>query len=602
MNDEQKTLRTLSDATIIRRLLAYMKGHVLTIIVAFMLVIVAVLFDSFLPLIVKQIIIELSQKDIEFTFVIFLVAGYGVIMLASYIIQYIQSIMLQKMGQKIMYKIREDVFVAIESLSIAQLNEIPVGKLVTRVTSDTNTLNEMYTTLIINLVRNILTIIVTIVLMFLQSVQLTLLVLSVVPVLLIASIIFRKYSRKAYREVRSNVSNVNAFLSENLSGMKIIQVFNQEEKKYKEFCEKNTQLKKSNLKEIWTFAIFRPVIYLLYMTAIILVIYFSTNNSLEIIGNPLSTPEEIGAAAAIIVTFEEYIRRLFDPIQVLADQFNIMQSAFASSERIFEILDTKPTVIDDPDAIELDEIKGDIEFKNVWFAYKENEWVLRDISFKIKAGETVAFVGSTGSGKTTILSLIVRNYDIQKGQILIDGIDIKKIKISSLRKNIGQMLQDVFLFSGTIYSNIQMYDENITIDDVKKASEYVNLAPFIETLPNKYDEPVRERGNNFSNGQRQLLSFARTITYKPSVMILDEATANIDTETEVLIQDSLEKMRNIGTMLVVAHRLSTIQHSDNIIVIRKGEKIEEGNHKELLQQKGYYYKLYKLQYEKKDNK
>lgn len=602
MNDEQKTLRTLSDATIIRRLLAYMKGHVLTIIVAFMLVIVAVLFDSFLPLIVKQIIIELSQKDIEFTFVIFLVAAYGVIMLASYIIQYIQSIMLQKMGQKIMYKIREDVFVAIESLSIAQLNEIPVGKLVTRVTSDTNTLNEMYTTLIINLVRNILTIIVTIVLMFLQSVQLTLLVLSVVPVLLIASIIFRKYSRKAYREVRSNVSNVNAFLSENLSGMKIIQVFNQEEKKYKEFCEKNTQLKKSNLKEIWTFAIFRPVIYLLYMTAIILVIYFSTNNSLEIIGNPLSTPEEIGAAAAIIVTFEEYIRRLFDPIQVLADQFNIMQSAFASSERIFEILDTKPTVIDDPDAIELDEIKGDIEFKNVWFAYKENEWVLRDISFKIKAGETVAFVGSTGSGKTTILSLIVRNYDIQKGQILIDGIDIKKIKISSLRKNIGQMLQDVFLFSGTIYSNIQMYDENITIDDVKKASEYVNLAPFIETLPNKYDEPVRERGNNFSNGQRQLLSFARTITYKPSVMILDEATANIDTETEVLIQDSLEKMRNIGTMLVVAHRLSTIQHSDNIIVIRKGEKIEEGNHKELLQQKGYYYKLYKLQYEKKDNK
>ena len=602
MNDEQKTLRTLSDATIIRRLLAYMKGHVLTIIVAFMLVIVAVLFDSFLPLIVKQIIIELSQKDIEFTFVIFLVAGYGVIMLASYIIQYIQSIMLQKMGQKIMYKIREDVFVAIESLSIAQLNEIPVGKLVTRVTSDTNTLNEMYTTLIINLVRNILTIIVTIVLMFLQSVQLTLLVLSVVPVLLIASIIFRKYSRKAYREVRSNVSNVNAFLSENLSGMKIIQVFNQEEKKYKEFSEKNTQLKKSNLKEVWTFAIFRPVIYLLYMTAIILVIYFSTNNSLEIIGSPLSTPEEIGAAAAIIVTFEEYIRRLFDPIQVLADQFNIMQSAFASSERIFEILDTKPTVIDDPDAIELDEIKGDIEFKNVWFAYKENEWVLRDISFKIKAGETVAFVGSTGSGKTTILSLIVRNYDIQKGQILIDGIDIKKIKISSLRKNIGQMLQDVFLFSGTIYSNIQMYDENITIDDVKKASEYVNLAPFIETLPNKYDEPVRERGNNFSNGQRQLLSFARTITYKPSVMILDEATANIDTETEVLIQDSLEKMRNIGTMLVVAHRLSTIQHSDNIIVIRKGEKIEEGNHKELLQQKGYYYKLYKLQYEKKDNK
>jgi len=302
------------------------------------------------------------------------------------------------------------------------------------------------------------------------------------------------------------------------------------------------------------------------------------------------------------VSFRQYIDRLFDPIQVLADQFNVMQSAFASSERIFEILDTKPQVVDTPDAIELEGIKGDIEFKNVWFAYKENEWVLKDISFKINAGETVAFVGATGSGKTTILSLIVRNYDIQKGQILIDGIDIKDIKISSLRRNIGQMLQDVFLFSGTIFSNIQMYDENITLEDVKQASEYVNLAPFIEKLPNKYDEEVRERGNNFSNGQRQLLSFARTITYKPSIMILDEATANIDTETEVLIQDSLEKMRNIGTMLVVAHRLSTIQHSDNIIVIRKGVKIEEGNHQELLKKQGHYYKLYKLQYENKQNK
>ena len=384
--------------------------------------------------------------------------------------------------------------------------------------------------------------------------------------------------------------------------MKIIQVFNQEEKKFKEFTEKNTDLHKSNLKEVWTFAIFRPVIYVLYMVAILLVVYSASKDALSVINDPNALQEAIGAAAALVVGFRQYIDRLFDPIQVLADQFNIMQSAFASSERIFEILDTKPDVVDTPDAIELDHIKGDIEFKNVWFAYKENEWVLRDISFKIKAGQTVAFVGATGSGKTTILSLIVRNYDIQKGQILIDGIDIKNIKISSLRKNIGQMLQDVFLFSGTIFSNIQMYDENVTLEDVQKASEYVNLAPFIEKLPNKYDEEVRERGNNFSNGQRQLLSFARTITYKPSIMILDEATANIDTETEVLIQDSLEKMRNIGTMLVVAHRLSTIQHSDNIIVIRKGVKIEEGNHQELLKKQGHYYKLYKLQYENKSTK
>ena len=597
--NENNDVRVLSDFTIIKRLLRYMNGHVGTLIFAFVLMVIAVVFDVFLPMIVNKVIIELGKDSINFNIVLFYVIVYGVLMLTTYILQYIQSISLQKMGQKIMYNIREDVFVAIESLSISQLNEIPVGKLVTRVTSDTNTLNEMYTTLIINLIRNILTIIAVIIMMFLLNVKLTLLVLSVVPFLLVASIIFRKYSRKAYRDVRTNVSEVNAFLSENLSGMKIIQVFNQEDKKYKEFTDKNNRLKSSNLREVWTFAIFRPIIYVLYMTALLLVVYFAATDSLTILGNPLSTSEEIAAAAAIIVTFQQYIGRLFDPIQVLADQFNIMQSAFASSEKIFSILDTKPTVLNSPDAIELDHIEGNIEFKNVWFAYKEDEWVLRDVSFTIKAGETVAFVGATGSGKTTILSLIVRNYDIQKGQILIDGIDIKKIKIESLRKNIGQMLQDVFLFSGTIFSNIQMYDDNISLDDVKKASEYVNLAPFIEKLPNKYNEEVRERGNNFSNGQRQLLSFARTITYKPSVMILDEATANIDTETEVLIQDSLEKMRNIGTMLVVAHRLSTIQHSDKIIVIKKGVKIEEGTHQELLKQQGYYYKLYKLQYEKK---
>ena len=598
-NKEEKALRTMSDGKILLRLLKYMKGHVLTIVIAFILMIVAVVLDVCLPNIVIKIIEELTGKDAQFSKVLSLVILYGIVMLSVYVLQYVQSIMLQKMGQKVMYKIRQDVFVAIENLSIAQLYEIPVGKLVTRVTSDTNTLNEMYTTLIINLIRNVLTIVATIVMMFLISAKLTLLVLSVVPFLIVASIIFRKYSRKAYREVRTNVSNINAFLSENLSGMKIIQVFNQEDKKYKEFTERNTDLKKSNLKEVWTFAIFRPVIYVLYMVATLLVIYVASKDALSVINDPSSLPAAIGAAAALVVGFRQYIDRLFDPIQVLADQFNIMQSAFASSERIFEILDTKPDVVDNPDAIELEHIKGDIEFKNVWFAYKENEWVLRDISFKIKAGQTVAFVGATGSGKTTILSLIVRNYDIQKGQILIDGIDIKNIKISSLRRNFGQMLQDVFLFSGTIFSNIQMYDNSVSLEDVKKASEYVNLAPFIEKLPNKYNEEVRERGNNFSNGQRQLLSFARTITYKPSVMILDEATANIDTETEVLIQDSLEKMRNIGTMLVVAHRLSTIQHSDNIIVIRKGIKIEEGNHQELLKKQGYYYKLYKLQYEKK---
>lgn len=587
-----KRLHILSDRTIMRRLLGYMKGHYLMFFGALALMIISVVLNVVvLPLLVKKTFEILGTPGFEMSEIIVIVIIYAVIMLVTYLIQYGQSIMLQTMGQQIMYTIREDVFVAIEQLSIAQLNEIPVGKLVTRVTSDTNTLNDLYTSVIINLIKNVLTIIVAIVMMFCANVKITLLILSVAPVLIVASVVFRYFSRRAYREVRTNVSKVNTFLSENLSGMKIIQVFNQEEKKNDEFLVNNKALRHSTLKQIWVFAIFRPLIYVLYMTASTFIIYFGTKECLAGV---------IGFETLIL--FQQLVSRLFDPIQVLANQFNVMQSSFAASERIFEVLDTKPVIVNSPDAIDLPTIKGDIEFKHVWFAYKENEWVLKDVSFKIKAGQTVAFVGATGSGKTTILSLIVRNYDIQKGQILIDGIDIKKIKIESLRRNIGQMLQDVFLFSGTIFSNIQMNDPNITMEDVKHASEYVNLSHFIEKLPKKYDEEVHERGNNFSNGQRQLLSFARTITYKPSVMILDEATANIDTETEVLIQDSLNKMRNIGTMLVVAHRLSTIQHSDNIIVIKHGEKIEEGNHQELLKKHGYYYKLYKIQYEKNAHK
>ena len=322
---------------------------------------------------------------------------------------------------------------------------------------------------------------------------------------------------------------------------------------------------------------------------IVLVLWTGSNEIIRLGANTVLT-------YSLLFTFYQYVDRFFSPLQQLAEQFNVLQSAFASSERIFEMLDTESEIVEAEDAIEADHLLGEIEFKNVWFKYVEDEWVLKDVSFKVKAKETVAFVGATGSGKTTILSLIVRNYDIQKGQILIDGIDIKKYKISSLRKNIGQMLQDVFLFSGTIESNIKMKDENISLEDIKHASEYVNADKFIEDLPNKYLEEVRERGNNFSSGQRQLLSFARTIVHKPNIMILDEATANIDSETEILIQDSLEKMMNIGTMLIVAHRLSTIQHADKIIVLRKGEIIEEGSHQELLKQKGQYYKLYQLQY------
>jgi ATP-binding cassette subfamily B protein len=375
--------------------------------------------------------------------------------------------------------------------------------------------------------------------------------------------------------------------------MKIIQIFNREEYKRDEFEGKNQYLGASKRKQIFVFGIFRPLVYMLYISSVLCLLYLGGRGVIKDVSFLGQT-----ITSGTVVTFYMYISKFFNPIQNLAEQFNFLQSAFASAEKIFTIFDIQPAVVDEEDAIELDSVEGNIEFKDVWFSYVPGEWVLKGVSFKVKANETVAFVGSTGSGKTTILSLICRNYDIQKGQILIDGIDIKKIKISSLRRHFGQMLQDVFLFAGTIKSNIVLRNDEITDDEVMEACKYVNADHFINKLDNGLYEEVRERGNNFSSGQRQLLSFARTIIHKPSVMILDEATANIDTETEVLIQDSLQKMMNIGTMLIVAHRLSTIQHADNIIVLSHGQIVEQGNHAELLAQKGKYYKLYTLQYHK----
>ncbi|HNZ49926.1 MAG TPA: ABC transporter ATP-binding protein [Bacilli bacterium] len=585
--DEEVTKVNLTDKKIIKRLISYAKNHKKAFAIAVLLMVFAVGIDLVLPLLLGLVSKILGRDNIDFQQIIGIVVIYGCLLVVMFIIQFYQAMTLQKAGQKIIYEVREQVFTHIEKYSIAQINSVPVGKFVTRVTNDTNTLNEMYTSVVINLLKDSFTIIGVLVAMFFVDTSLSLYVLAVCPLIVIISFVFRKYSREAYREVRSNIANVNAFLSENISGMKITQVFNQEAKKLQEFQEKNKQLKKSSLKQIFIFGIFRPSIYVLYIATVMLILWFGSNNVIL----------QAGLTFEVIIIFHQYIDRLFNPIQQLAEQFNILQSAFAASEKIFAVLDQQPEIVDAPDAIELSDVKGEIEFKNVWFSYLPDEWVLKDVSFKIKANETVAFVGATGSGKTTILSLIVRNYDIQKGQILIDGIDIRKIKIASLRSQIGQMLQDVFLFSGTINSNIKMREDSITDDDVKQACEYVNADKFINSLPNAYQEEVRERGNNFSAGQRQLLSFARTMAHQPKVMILDEATANIDTETEVLIQDSLAKMMNVGTMLVVAHRLSTIQHADKIIVLQKGEIVEEGNHQELLKKRGQYYKLYQLQYQ-----
>ncbi|MCD8108311.1 MAG: ABC transporter ATP-binding protein/permease [Oscillospiraceae bacterium] len=586
--------RNMSDGEILKRLLKYAKPYVGQFIFVLFIMLVSVAYDIISPLIIGDIE-DMIVGDFEMSEILAYIAVYASILIISMICTYVQAIVLQKIGQKILSALREDLMKHIESLSHAQLNNIPVGKLVTRVTNDTNAISVMFTNILVNLIKNFFVIVGVLCAMLALNYQLTLMVLCFVPFILLFTVIFRKFSRRAYRRVKDGTTDINTFISEHLSGMKIIQIFNREDRKLGEFQQRNKKLEKAQTQQIFTFAIFRPLVYMLYVSSILCLFYLGGRGYIKetvFLGQTITS--------GTVVSFYMYISKFYNPIQNLAEQFNWLQSALASAEKIFTIFDMVPEIQDEPDAIDLETCEGNIEFKNVWFAYNEGEWVLKDVSFKVNAGETVAFVGATGSGKTTILSLICRNYDIQKGQILIDGVDIKHYTVSSLRRHFGQMLQDVFLFSGTIRSNIVLREDSFTDKEIMSVCRYVNADKIIEKLDKGLDEEVRERGNNFSAGQRQLLSFARTIIHKPEVMILDEATANIDTETEILIQDSLEKMMNIGTLLIVAHRLSTIRKADRIIYLSHGEILESGTHDELLELKGHYYELYMLQFEKEN--
>ena len=583
--------RKMPDSVIIRRLLGYAKPYLPQFLLVFVIMLVSIAYDLISPVLIGKIQ-DLIKYDFPLRKLFTMVGAYAAILVVSMVSMYLQTMILQKVGQKILSDLREDVFSHIESLSHEQLNNIPVGKLVTRVTNDTNGISMMFTNVLVTLIKNIMVIMGVLAAMLLVNYAMTLVVLCFVPFVALFTFIFQKFSRKAHRAVTDSRTELNTFLSENLSGIKITQIFNREEEKMAAFRERSNHLQKAKYQRMFVFGVFRPMVYMLHISCVMCLLYFGSRGYIE---NTTFLGQAI--TSGTVVTFYLYASKFFDPIQTLSEHFDVLQSAFASSEKIFTVMDMVPEVVDAPDAIELEEIKGEIEFKDVWFAYKPGEWVLQGVSFHVQPRQTVAFVGSTGSGKTTILSLICRNYDIQKGQILIDGIDIRKIKISSLRRHFGQMLQDVFLFSGTIRSNILLREEGVSDEEVMEACRYVNADSFINKLEQGLDDVVRERGNNFSAGQRQLLSFARTIIHKPSVMILDEAT-NIDTETEVLIQDSLEKMKNIGTMLIVAHRLSTIQHADNIILLSHGKILEQGTHQELLLQHGRYYQLYTLQYHK----
>ena len=564
-----------------KRLSTYVKPEWKSFALAFLLILINVAIDVILPLFLGVFTNKVAETNTTLAFILGLSIGYFSLCLITQALIYFESMILQRTGQRIVYKLRMEVFEHIENMSQNQFNIMPVGSLVTRVANYTTALSDLFTNVIVALLRNILMIIGVYIIMFCVSWRLSLVLTGYVVVVFIASLIFRSVVTKIFRKERQYTSDLNTFLNENLSGMKIIQIFNQEERKEEEFNEKNNRLRKTKFKAVLAFAIYRPFVNFLYFSALAVTFILSIAFDLD---------------AGQTVEFYLYLSRFFNPVQNIADQINQIQKAVTSSERLFNLLDVQPESVDKPNPIHIDNFIGKIEFRHVWFAYEKEDWILKDVSFVIEPKQTVAFVGATGAGKTTILSLIVRNYEVQKGQILIDDVDINDIEVKSLRRAVGQMLQDVFLFTGTVKSNITLHDDSFSDEEIQEVCSYVNADKFIDKLDHGLDEEVIERGENFSQGQRQLLSFARTVLHKPQILILDEATANIDTETEKLIQESLEKMKSIGTMLVVAHRLSTIQKADQIIVLNHGEVIEKGTHQSLLKQKGYYHKLYLLQF------
>lgn len=514
---------------------------------------------------------------------------FFVIALIAFVFNYAQVYLLQYTSQKIIHNMRRQIFTHLQGMSLSFFDKNPVGRLVTRVTNDTDTLNEMYGSVLVNLFRDLFTIFGVIVIMFRLDFKLALISLSTLPLIIVAAAIFRRYAREAYRNVRTALARINSAMSENIMGMRIVQIFRQEGKKHREFDGINKLYYDASMQELKVFAIFRPLMDLMFSLAVALLIWFGGR---QILAGVVSF--------GLVMAFINYMNQFFHPIMELTEKYNILQSAMASSERIFMLLDTEPgaeeSIHVQVEAVGQPKFKGHIEFKNVWFAYNNEDWVLRDVSFEIRPGETAAFVGATGAGKTSIISLMSRLYEIQKGEILIDGVNIKDYNLAQLRRNIGVVLQDVFMFTGDIKTNIRLNNNDISDEKVREVARYVNADKFIEQMPAQYDEPVVERGTTLSAGQRQLLAFARALAFDPSILVLDEATANIDTETEVLIQDALYRLIKDRTTIVVAHRLSTIQHSDKIIVLHKGKIREMGTHQELLVRRGLYYDLYRLQY------
>lgn len=568
------------------RLLSYLKPYTLSMILCLILVLALTGFDLYRPMLVGDAI-DAIEGGQSYDAILDFALRYGIVLVLGFLFNITQTWLLQKTGQRIIFAVRKDLYAHIQSLSCRFFDLTPVGKLVTRVTNDVEALDEMYSGILVRLFRNIIMILGLAGVMLALDTRLALLSFVLLPAVVGITALFRVISRAAYRVTKSRLTDINTFLSENLSGMRIIQIFGREARKYEEFNQKSTALYKAFFKEIIVFAVFRPLIYIFSILSLMIVLGVGSR---DVLGDVIS----IGT----LYIFSNYIKQFFEPIQELAEQFSTLQSSLAAAEKIFSILDEDALVLEKENPTILPNILGRIEFDHVWFAYDNENYVLRDVSFVIEPGQSVAFVGATGAGKSSILNLIGRYYDIQKGRITIDGVDIRDLSKKQLRSAIGQMQQDVFLFEGTIESNIRLYNEDITSEEIREAAAYVNANRFIEKLEHGYDEPVTERGATFSAGEKQLLSFARTLAHKPSILVMDEATANIDTETELLIREALEKLMRGRTTIMVAHRLSTIQHADCIMVMHKGKIRERGTHQELLALNGIYKKLYDLQIRK----
>lgn len=565
------------------RLIAYMKPYAHWVIFALLLVLGLTAFDLYRPMLVGDAIDTFGANG-DYDVIIATAIKYAVVLALSFAFNIAQTWILQKTGQNIILQMRKDLYRHIQSLGSRYFDITPVGKLVTRVTNNVEALNEMYSGILVQLFRNIVKIVGLAGVMLVLDVRLAAISFVLMPLVIGLTVLCQKIARNIYRLYRTRLTDINTFLSEHLSGMKIIQIFGRQERKFEEFHDKNTKLYKAFYREMLMYAVFRPLIYILSILSLMIVLWFGSRNVFD----------EIISVGTLYI-FSNYIRSFFDPIQELAEQFSTLQSSIASAEKIFTVMDEDEFIPEVENPKQPDKITGKIEFDHVWFAYDGENYVLKDVSFVINPGEKVAFVGATGAGKSSILNLIGRYYDIQKGHIYIDGIDIRQLSKKQLRSAIGQMQQDVFIFEGDVAYNIRLNDNDITDEQVKEAAEYVNASHFIEKLPQGYHEPVTERGATFSAGERQLLSFARTLAHNPSILVMDEATANIDTETEILIQEALEKLMDGRTTIMVAHRLSTIQHADCIMVMHKGRICERGTHRELLEQDGIYRKLYELQ-------